>query len=207
MGVVSGIDRIGGHSAIDFVNTCGGLPEGPDDEYLFSYEDLLIWMSEARLLEPTSVDFLRAAGRRYPKTAETTFVRAVRLRAGLDGVLRTTLDDEASPDAADLTTIEDIYYDALAHARLTSQPSGRFGWKWQDDAIDQPVWLVAQQAVDLLQAAPLHLLRQCGHCRWLFLDTSRNHNRRWCRMEACGSIMKMRRFRVAHSASNARQQG
>jgi hypothetical protein len=48
------------------------------------------------------------------------------------------------------------------------------------------------------QTASLQLLAQCQHCRWLFLDTSRQHNRRWCSMNACGAIMKMRRYRAAH---------
>jgi predicted RNA-binding Zn ribbon-like protein len=31
-------------------------------------------------------------------------------------------------------------------------------------------------------------------CRWLFLDTSKNHTRRWCNMRVCGNRMKARRF-------------
>jgi len=37
-------------------------------------------------------------------------------------------------------------------------------------------------------------------CAWVFLDTSKNHSRRWCDMKACGNRAKARRF-------NARQQG
>jgi predicted RNA-binding Zn ribbon-like protein len=32
-------------------------------------------------------------------------------------------------------------------------------------------------------------------CRWLFLDTSRNHSRTWCTMAVCGSRMKARAYR------------
>ena len=30
---------------------------------------------------------------------------------------------------------------------------------------------------------PLERVKSCGNCRWLFLDQSRNHSRRWCRMD------------------------
>jgi predicted RNA-binding Zn ribbon-like protein len=32
-------------------------------------------------------------------------------------------------------------------------------------------------------------------CRWVFLDTSKNHSRRWCDMKICGNRMKARRVR------------
>jgi predicted RNA-binding Zn ribbon-like protein len=38
-------------------------------------------------------------------------------------------------------------------------------------------------------------VKQCAGegCGWLFLDTSRNHLRRWCTMDECGNRAKMRR--------------
>ncbi|MGZ8649732.1 MAG: CGNR zinc finger domain-containing protein [Solirubrobacteraceae bacterium] len=32
--------------------------------------------------------------------------------------------------------------------------------------------------------------------RWLFIDSSRNHSRRWCTMNICGASAKMRRYRA-----------
>ena len=62
---------------------------------------------------------------------------------------------------------------------------------------DLPLWPLAAYAADLLRSGPLHQLSRCGHCRWLFLDTSKNHSRRWCSMNSCGSVVKMRRYRAA----------
>ncbi|HXY97447.1 MAG TPA: CGNR zinc finger domain-containing protein [Steroidobacteraceae bacterium] len=44
----------------------------------------------------------------------------------------------------------------------------------------------------------LERVRACDadSCRWLFLDTSRNHTRRWCDMKVCGNRMKARRFQA-----------
>jgi predicted RNA-binding Zn ribbon-like protein len=48
----------------------------------------------------------------------------------------------------------------------------------------------------------MSMLRECGNpeCRWLFLDTSKNHTRRWCDMKICGNRMKARRFKAQHRA-------
>ncbi|HWT23248.1 MAG TPA: CGNR zinc finger domain-containing protein, partial [Solirubrobacteraceae bacterium] len=55
-----------------------------------------------------------------------------------------------------------------------------------------PLWPVAVAAVDLLRDPErLARLKQCGHCRWLFLDASRNRSRRWCSMEHCGTAAKI----------------
>ena len=43
MGDVRRFHQIGGHVALDFVNTLGGRPDEPDDEYLHSYADLVHW--------------------------------------------------------------------------------------------------------------------------------------------------------------------
>jgi predicted RNA-binding Zn ribbon-like protein len=56
--------------------------------------------------------------------------------------------------------------------------------------------MLAQAACDLMTSGMLDRLRACGSetCRWLFLDTSKNHTRRWCDMKICGNRMKARRF-------------
>ena len=48
-------------------------------------------------------------------------------------------------------------------------------------------------------------VRACGNpeCRWLFLDTSKNHTRRWCDMKLCGNRMKARRFKAQRKADPA----
>jgi predicted RNA-binding Zn ribbon-like protein len=60
------------------------------------------------------------------------------------------------------------------------------------------VWLLALSAGELLMSQALQRVRACDadSCRWLFLDTSRNHTRRWCDMKVCGNRMKARRFQA-----------
>ena len=49
---------------------------------------------------------------------------------------------------------------------------------------------------DLLYSGELSRLRECANpkCRWLFVDRSRNHSRRWCSMSICGGRDKNHRY-------------
>ena len=37
------------------------------------------------------------------------------------------------------------------------------------------------------------------NCSWMFVDESRPHTRRWCNTAVCGSLVNVRRFRLAHT--------
>ena len=68
-------------------------------------------------------------------------------------------------------------------------------WTWPPPReLADPLLPITHAAVELLTSGPLDHLKVCGNCRWLFLDQSRNHSRRWCSMDECGTQMKQRRF-------------
>ncbi len=73
-------------------------------------------------------------------------------------------------------------------------------WAGNEGEAQFPAWLLAQSAVALLAGDAAEKIRACANaeCRWLFLDTSKNHSRRWCDMAVCGNRMKARRFKAAH---------
>ncbi|WP_412543337.1 CGNR zinc finger domain-containing protein [Longispora sp. K20-0274] len=52
---------------------------------------------------------------------------------------------------------------------------------------------LAASAVELMLHGPFDRLGECPSCGWLFLDTSRNGQRRWCSMATCGGRVKARR--------------
>ena len=60
------------------------------------------------------------------------------------------------------------------------------------------LWRLAHEAEDVLLSHEAEQIKECGDpaCRWLFLDTSKNHTRRWCNMKTCGNRMKARRFQA-----------
>jgi predicted RNA-binding Zn ribbon-like protein len=61
---------------------------------------------------------------------------------------------------------------------------------------DSMLWLISRAAADLLVSDQLPYVRACFSktCEWFFLDTSKNHHRRWCDMTRCGNRAKVQRF-------------
>lgn len=198
MGDVRRFHQVGGHVAIDFVNTLGGRPDDPDDEYLHRYDDLVRWTERVELLSPAGAAHLLSVADADVPTAQTMLEKIRQLRESLDRMLRHRLDPGPTSSSDNAADVHAAYLTAIAHA-IPDLTSARLHWRWRDDAddLERPLWPIAVAAIDLLQNAPLQLLSRCQHCRWLFLDNSPQHNRRWCSMSGCGAIVKMRRYRAA----------
>jgi predicted RNA-binding Zn ribbon-like protein len=192
---------IGGHVAVDFVNTLGGLPERADDEYLFDYGDLVNWLDHVDLLPPDRRRDLVHAAEDTPAEAAGVLEEVRRLRDSLDHILRCRLTAEPAGDTQ-LHAVRAAYAEAVQHATLMPDTTSyQLDWHATDRRVLRwPLWVLAAAALDLLTDAPLDLLGRCEHCRWLFLDRSRNHSRRWCSMNACGAVVKMRRHRGARGS-------
>jgi predicted RNA-binding Zn ribbon-like protein len=82
--------------------------------------------------------------------------------------------------------------DATTASNLTGTPA-----RWTLEALSpfDLARVLALHALDLLQTMPPDRLRRCDGdgCGWLFLDTTRNHSRRWCSSRDCGNRDRARR--------------
>jgi predicted RNA-binding Zn ribbon-like protein len=72
--------------------------------------------------------------------------------------------------------------------------------------VDQVLSSLARDAIDLFGGPLAGRIRVCeaADCRLLFVDQSRPGGRRWCSMQRCGNLAKVRRHR---SAGQTRQSG
>ena len=87
------------------------------------------------------------------------------------------------------------FADAITASNLTGIPA-----RWTLEArgpLDLPR-VLALHALDLVQTMPPDRLRRCedDSCG-LFLDTTRNHSRRWCRSGDCSNRDRARRHYAA----------
>jgi predicted RNA-binding Zn ribbon-like protein len=186
----------GGHLALDFANTVGGLrdePPSPYDEYLESYDDLATWSARLGVISKRQASSLKAAGRRDERASRRALGKAKELRELIDPIFR-ALADGAKPSEELLERLRDADRAALAEARLV-RSGNAMQWSWPPPReLTDPLHPVVHAAVELLTEGPLDRVKTCGNCRWLFLDQSRNHSRRWCSMDECGLQMKHARF-------------
>jgi len=202
--IISTVRLAGGHLALDFVNTIGGLriePPQPAEELFVSYDDFAIWCARLGVISERQAASLRAAARRDDAAASRALARIREVRDELLYPILRALADGERPRPALLERLRDEERAALSDARLAPGSAGSSdhirAMEWSFSApkeLTDPLRPIVHAAVELLTDGPLDRLKTCGNCRWLFLDQSRNHSRRWCSMDECGIHMKHARF-------------
>ena len=189
-------ELIAGNVCLDFINTLDDRPSGEPKELLQNYYDLATFGEEAGILTPAQLDVLVEKARLMPDEAEEALHRARSLREALHDIFSALMNKEAAPQPA-MDTLNANLHDAALHSRLVPS-DGRCEWRFDDltSSFNAMLWPIARAAADLLASSDLPLVRACSSptCQWFFLDTSKNHRRRWCDMKACGNRAKVRRF-------------
>jgi predicted RNA-binding Zn ribbon-like protein len=184
---------VSGSLCLDFVNTVGGRAGNSILRDKFAgFGDVLDWSRAAGVLSAAETAELArrsAAGGKFLK-------RALALREAIYRIASSLLDGHA-PSADDLALLNREIAAAATQRRLAFV-HGALVRTWDGaNPLDRTLWSVADSASTLFTSPDAAAIRQCpgDECGWLFLDTSRNHSRRWCEMRICGNRAKVRRFR------------
>jgi predicted RNA-binding Zn ribbon-like protein len=186
---------IGNALCLDFANTLYGHTGTPLHEYLHDYRDLVIWSHKTGILARSDAERLLRSAARHPENARAVFHRAIALREHIYRIFA-ALAQQQNPLSGDIASLNSARSEALSHSRL-EHTGKRFIVAWNDKSpLDRLLWPLALSAADLLTSLSYTRVRQCNGdtCDWLFVDTSRNHMRRWCSMNKCGNRAKVRRF-------------
>ena len=140
------------------------------------------------------------------RSAENARRRAIHLRESMYAVFSALMDRQLVPPVA-MDVLNSSIQDAAQHLRLIQRekipskivsPEPTVEWRFDDlgSAFDAMLWPITRAAADLLASSDLGFVRACSSptCQWFFLDTSKNHHRRWCSMQLCGNRTKVRKF-------------
>lgn len=210
-------DLSGGHAALDLVNSLDNRfrADGPN-EMLASYGDVLRFLAESGLLSRQRARLLSKVI--APDAAERALQSIRELREATAVVFYGSLEGKP-PAPQDVRVLERYFMNASQHRELRwatgpgddpdtpDRPDRRPGlaWHWGrfETEPDLPLWILSEAVADVLLCDKMARVRTCDvhTCRWLFLDTSKNHTRRWCNMKVCGNRMKARRFQQARRES------
>ena len=184
-----------GRLCLDLPNTLGRRPTAEPIERLISYAHLVTWSRLAGLVDDAQAGALLDRAATRPDEAARVLRRAVALREAIYTAIHAVVNGEAVPDAA-VATVNAEAARAGTHARIVAMDGG-FAWGWDEEGptLDRVLWPVARSAAELLTSSELPQVRECAadDCAWLFIDTSKNHGRRWCDMAVCGNRAKARR--------------
>jgi len=191
---------VAGHPVLDLINTLDWrFRETGPEELLNTYDDLLQFSEQSMLLTARQTQRLRKVS---PSAADKTLQSTKDLREATSQILYAIMDAR-TPSTGAIKKLNQHIQNAQANRTLKwDQSRLELSWIGTEADAQLPLWLLAQSAADLLTGETMQRLRSCDNpeCRWLFLDTSKNHTRRWCDMKLCGNRMKARRFKAQHSA-------
>jgi predicted RNA-binding Zn ribbon-like protein len=186
---------VGGHPALDFVNTASRRVGGALVERIGSYSDLLDWSLRAGTVGAARVGELAVMAAAQPRAAAAAVRRSRELREAAFRLFVSLIEKE-EPAAADLALLN----------RWTRQSLRRGSVRWDGERytiplpptanpLDEPLIVVTPGIVDLLCGQQSGSVSLCADpdCSWLFLDRSPAQARRWCSMADCGNRAKARR--------------
>jgi predicted RNA-binding Zn ribbon-like protein len=192
LGRLARLEIDGGNLGLDFANTINSRVK-PTTDYIDTYAGLVAWAERVAVLESRTRRELVAHAARDPAGAERTLSHAHGLR---DAIFRafSAIGAGEPPPSADVRRILSAYGRAVARATVEGHP-GQASLTWPvGSRLAGVVDPVAYAAGGLLLATDRTTVKECPGCGWLFVDRSRNGNRRWCDMRTCGSRDKMRRY-------------
>ena len=192
-----GFEYIGGDISTDFTNTKSGRIDGAGHEHVQTYADVVEFTRQAGLLKPAEARRLIADAQRHPERATQIHRRAIALREATFRAFERIIQGK-DPARDDVELISAEAADALGHLEMVKTSEGlALDWPSSDD-VARPLWPIAR-AVSAVLTSPddRSLLRECSDdtCAWLFIDRTKNHSRRWCDVNTCGSRNRVREFR------------
>jgi len=194
-------ELIAGNVSLDFVNTLDDRPTKPK-ELIETYLDLVRFGEDAGLISAPQADRLFERSYLELELAARALNHGRELREAIHDVFWAIMNKRPAPPAA-LARLNADAQTAAGHMHLVPTKVG-FEWRFDDFGdFASVLWPIARAAVDLLASGELAYVRPClsKTCEWFFLDTSKNHHRRWCNMTSCGNRAKVQRFYVRRKSS------
>lgn len=199
-------ELVGGILCLDFVNTVDDRLDARPVDWLSSYAALLAWCRHSGALGAEEEAHLGTLAR---SRGDAALARARTVRESLHAVLA-ALAERAPVPAADLATVDGALAELLGPPVLRMDGADVRVMTAGDAHLDMdtPLRRVLRSLIDLLGGDRVHLLRRCAapDCSFLFVDTTRSHNRKWCRSGGCGTRNRFRRHYARHRKRAEREE-
>jgi predicted RNA-binding Zn ribbon-like protein len=183
---------LGERPSIDFINTVDWRGRENQENYIKNYDDLVDWAILAKQITQKEADELKEKAQKDPKKAAEVYDQAMRFReAAYRALVSISFDEE--PSKEDEETLNSEMHKTFSHLTLNLREKRlELG---DQLGLEYILGLMVKDAVDLMTSDELDKVKRCSseECGWLFIDTSRNSSRKWCRMGSCGNRAKARR--------------
>ncbi len=186
------------HVCLDFANTVDWRSGERRVDGLGRYDNLVLWSRKVGLIDESRAKRLLRETEMHRAETDDVLKRSIALREAIYRIFSAITHGE-KPRGFDLQTLNNALPEALSRLRVArSKEQFVFYWEGNELALDQMLWPVARSAAELLVSPDLERVRECANeedgCGSLFMDSTKNHNRRWCSMDSCGNRTKARRY-------------
>jgi predicted RNA-binding Zn ribbon-like protein len=174
-------------TALDLANTLAASKEGPR-ELLADFSTLIKWLSQANLLPKERTGLVA----HWSRSGQNEFLNRVKAYRSIIKEWAGNIESRLSSSFAAETNR--LLKEAGAVIQVEAQKDGRYRTSWVVDwnKPESLLGVVAEAGVQLLCECDHALVRKCEDrdCVLFFYDTTKNHQRRWCSMGACGNRHK-----------------
>lgn len=185
--------------ALDFLNSVSS-PHGDEIDCIADWDGLMFWLERAGLV---SSDILTRADKGTTQKAKRAIIAEVRdLRDWFRKFISEHAGFPLSPAVlSDLSRLNrllarDRTYHQIegvaAREETLGAPSLHMQLHRRWAAADELLSPIAHVMAELICRPDFERVKNCGGptCTLWFIDTSKNHTRRWCSMEICGNRAK-----------------
>lgn len=191
----AGIRFLGGPVCLDFANTTEQLRSETPNDWLTSYEVLLVWSRVRGTLAGDVAERLARRATRSHATALEIFAEACVVRANIRALAGALAD--GLPVARTLAGLNTRLVALPPQPAINVPAKGRRGhFRLDGERLDEPLWPVLWSLTALLTSDDAERVGRCGAhgCGYFFVDTTLNRSRRFCSADGCGNRSRARRF-------------
>ena len=194
----------GGLPCLDLANTEAYRETGHELDLLDSYEMLIAWSLTAGAIHPSDAGPLLRAASVAPADAAAHLAQAKDLRHAIHVVMQSVALRNETP-APEMAALNAFLAESHVHRLIVREGEGFAARFVPGDNLALPIWRLCESAATLLLSPERTYVRECPshECGWLFLDTTKNHSRRWCDSADCGNRARVQAYaRRKHASSN-----
>ena len=186
---------VGGHLALDFVNTVSYRGTEKSHDWLSRFTNLSFWAKSLGLIDSQQETNANHWAQKNPYEANRLLEDVKHQRERLYQILYKIHTDEKC-STRDLKAFhKDLAYAFQRRELIQSDKGLRWDWRPGLSLGERIKSLTIESAFELMTShETLTKMKACEGCDWLFLDRSQAKRRRWCTMEDCGNRAKARRF-------------
>jgi len=174
-------DFIGGHLALDFINTVADTGKSRDQSRIISDVSLGLWWQAAIANTP---------GRLPHRLTNVSIDEIHALREAAYEVVAGIVGNDG-PSAKSIHSLRTFTDGAAARADMVWIGEALVKTAANGNATDVFSLLID----DFLFGPSIGRVTQCGRCSWLYVNQGRGRGRKWCNMRTCGNRAKVERYR------------